>query len=402
MNNSEKNRELDLLIIAHFTDDFDINGNNRFNYLARLLSNIGYNVELITSRFSHVKKKKRTTDLHSQAQYTVTYIDEPPYKKNISLKRFWSHFIMSKNLKKYLKKRKKPDVIYCAVPSLDVGNVTAKYAKLNNIRLIIDIQDLWPEAFEMVFNVPVISNVFFFPMKMKARQIYKNANEIVAVSNTYGKVVNKFDKKYHCVYLGTDLSSFDYYTKLDKYLSKCDTEIWIAYIGTLGASYDISLVLNALEILKERNINNIKFIIMGDGPSKSKFSTEAENKSLNVVFTGRLEYKKMVATLKLCDIAVNPIKKRSAGSIINKVADYAAAGLPVVNTQENPEYRDLLEMFNSGINCKAGSVIDVANSIEELIKNEALRKKMSLNSRKLAEEKFDRAITYNTILKLFT
>ncbi len=36
------------------------------------------------------------------------------------------------------------------MPSLDVAKVAAKYAKENNIRFIIDIQDLWPEAFRMV------------------------------------------------------------------------------------------------------------------------------------------------------------------------------------------------------------------------------------------------------------
>lgn len=60
----------------------------------------------------------------------------------------------------------------------------------------------------------------------------------------------------------------------------------------------------------------------------------------------------MVGLLCSCDIAVNPIKKGSAGSIINKVGDYAAAGIPVVNTQENLEYKNILEEYNAGINVK--------------------------------------------------
>jgi len=51
----------------------------------------------------------------------------------------------------------------------------------------------------------------------------------------------------------------------------------------------------------------------------------------------------MVGLLCACQIAINPIKSKSAGSIINKVGDYAAAGLPVINSQENEEYRRLIK-----------------------------------------------------------
>ena len=40
-----------------------------------------------------------------------------------------------------------------------------------------------------------------------------------------------------------------------------------------------------------------------------------------------MSYEDMVQTLVQCDIAVNPIIKGAAQSIINKVGDYAAAGL---------------------------------------------------------------------------
>ena len=108
----------------------------------------------------------------------------------------------------------------------------------------------------------------------------------------------------------------------------------------------------------------------------------------------------MVGLLCSCDIAVNPIKKGSAGSIINKVGDYAAAGIPVVNTQENLEYKNILEEYNAGINVKNESFIDTANAIETLYNDKRIRIKYGENNRKLAEEKFDRKKTYNQIVKI--
>lgn len=391
----------DVLLIAHFCSDFDEKGNNRFNYIADMLSEKDFDVELVTSVFSHNKKTKRDK-AQVKCNYKVTFIAEPGYSNNISLKRFYSHYLMGVNLKKYLMSRKKPDVIYCAVPSLDVANVAAVYAKKNNIRFIIDIQDLWPEAFKMVFKVPIISDLLFYPMQKKADYIYSVADEVFAVSKTYADralKVNKKSEEAHDVFLGTNLFSFDKLSKENKLLDKPKEELWLAYVGTLGYSYDLTCVINALKILKGKGIKNIKFIVMGDGPLKNKFEDYAKDMEINAEFTGRLDYGKMVGILSACDIAVNPISHGAAQSIINKHGDYAAAGLPVLNTQESQEYRGLVDEYQMGFNCNNNDPQDLSDKMLILYQNESLRENMGSNSRRLAEDKFDREITYKEILK---
>lgn len=390
-----------ILLIAHFSGDFDKKDNDRFNYISTLLAANDFDLELLTSDFSHSKKDKRPRNANSP-DYKVTYISEPAYFKNVSFKRFYSHFIMGVNLNSYLTKRKIPDIIYCAVPSLNVAKVAARYARRNNIRFIIDIQDLWPEAFRMIFNYPLLSDIIFYPMARQANYVYKSASQIVAVSQTYlnrALEVNKDCTKAICVFLGTELKQFDMIEK-NKALSKPTNEIWLAYIGTLGYSYDIEMVIDALLILKEMGVDNIKFMVIGDGPLKTKFQAYAIENIISTIFWGRLGYDEMVSLLKSCDIAINPIRSGSAGSIINKVGDYAAAGLPVVNTQESKEYRDLLEEYNAGFNCINGDPVDVAEKILELANNKELRENMGKNNRILAEMRFDRENTYKEIIHL--
>jgi len=393
----------DVLLIAHFCNDFDGKGNNRFNYIANLLANNNFDTELITSDFSHNKKIKREKINSKSYNYKITFISEPQYSNNVSFKRFYSHYKMGKNLKKYLDKRKKPDIIYCAVPSLDVAKVAANYAKKNNVKFIIDIQDLWPEAFEMIFKIPIISPIIFFPFRKKANYIYNSADKIVSVSDSYTmralKNNNKCEKS-SSIYIGTDLSEFDKMAEINKYLEKPDNEIWIAYAGTLGNSYDLISIIDALNILNLQGILNIKFIVMGDGPLKSKFENYAKIKKVNANFVGRLTYGEMVGLLKACDIAVNPIKKNSAASIINKHGDYAAAGLPVLNTQESQEYRNLIEEYEAGINCINNDAKDISSKILKLYNDKKLRSTMGRNSRRLAEEKFDRKVSYLKILEM--
>jgi glycosyltransferase involved in cell wall biosynthesis len=394
----------DILIIAHF-----IRGTleGRFEYLANQLINKGCAVELVTTNFSHEFKKTRRIKEHvlDKFKFNLTMLHEPGYQKNISLRRFYSHYIMGRSLRKYLKERKKPDVIYCAVPSLDVAKAAAIYAKKNNIRFIIDIQDLWPEAFNMAFNIPIISKTFFYPIKRQADHIYAAADKIIAVSQTYVERAFRARKSGAAgcsIFLGAELDYFDELAEKNKYLHKPENEMWLAYIGTLGYSYDLNSVIDALKLLKDKGITNIKFVVMGDGPLKSEFERYAKKQGVYAEFTGKLHYPEMVGLLTACDIAVNPIKKDSAGSIINKVGDYAAAKLPVINTQECHEYRNLIDEYDSGLNCNNDDPRDLADKILILYSDEVRRKILSNNSRKLAEEKFDRGVRYSIIVDLIT
>lgn len=384
-----------ILIVAHFCDYGNENTNNRFNYIFNLLKKEKYDVKIVTSKFCHRKKIYRE-DLGLE---DFILLDEPSYRKNISLKRFYSHYIFSKNIKKYLKNlQERPDIIYCAVPSLDVAFEVGKYAKKNNIKFIIDIQDLWPEAFQMVFKIPIISNIIFYPFKKKANKIYSMADYTIAVSETY---LERGKRKNNCegvaIYLGTEKSLIDSVEKMN--LSKEKEEIWIAYVGTLGSSYNLNIIIEAISKLDSFFKEKIVFQVLGDGPLRESFEKFVKEKQVKAKFWGNLEYRYMIGVLKNCDIAVNPIKKNSAGSIINKVGDYAGVGLPIINTQENKEYRDLVEKYNVGFNLDNNNVDEITEKIKMLINDELLRKTMGRNNRRLFEEKFDRSKTYSKIIK---
>ncbi len=391
---------MNILIVAEFIKTPSENGNSRFTYLADKLGKDN-KVELITTSFSHGLKRQREFQGKIKTNYKLTIIKEPGYKKNVSLRRFYSHYIFSKNVKKYLTSLdNKPDVIYCSIPSLDVAKEVTKFAKKNQIRLIVDIQDLWPEAFKMVFNLPLISDFIYWPMKMKAEYVYKNADNIIAVSETYlnrALKVNQKSNKNMVTFLGTELNKFDSYKK-EKTEENEKTKV--VFIGTLGHSYNIKIIIDALDILYKKGVNDIEFIIMGTGPLENEFKEYAESKDVKCKFLGMLPYSKMVQELCSCDIAVNPINNGSAGSIINKVGDYAAAGLPVINTQESEEYRNIVEQYNIGFNCKNDNENDIAEKIEILYKDKELRKRLGKNNRMLAEEKFDRDKTYKDIINL--
>ena len=210
--------------------------------------------------------------------------------------------------------------------------------------------------------------------------------------------VNQKCERAQSVFLGTDLSLFDRLAEGNRRFGKPGGEIELAYIGTLGYSYDLNCVIDALKLLRDRGVNNIRFVVIGDGPLRSRFEAYAQAQGVRADFMGRLDYGEMAGLLVSCDIAVNPIRGGSPSTILNKHGDYAAAGLPVINTQESPEYKSLIEAYECGINCGIGSAQDVAGAIERLASDAELRRQMGRNSRRLAKEKFDRKQTYRAIL----
>ena len=389
-----------IYIISNFSTRIE---SDRFAYIGEMLCERGHQVTLLTSDFNH-DKKEHVKDIENSQTYktSIVLLHEPGYSNNISLKRLWSHYQWGRNVERYLNNQERPDVIYCAIPSLTASVRAADFCKKNGIRFVIDVQDLWPEAFQMAVKNKLLQQAFK-PISWYINHAYSSADVIVAVSETYAKRASKVNNKGAkaiSVFLGNDGALFDE-ARNSEVVDKPIDILQLCYIGTLGYSYDLKCVIDAIDIYnRHKELPPIQFLVMGRGPLKEEFESYAKEKSVDAVFTGALPYHEMVAKMCSCDILINPIVKGAAQSITNKVGDYALAGLPVISTQENQEYRNMLDSYQCGINCGVGNSHDVADAIMRLTKDDVLRKRMGANGRKLGMEKFDRRKTYVEIVKI--
>lgn len=391
-----------IYIIANFTRLLDGETENRFSYLAEHFAHRGHDVKLIITDFYHGTKSPRPAPKSDKYHFEIIQCHEPGYKANVSVQRIYSHYVWGKNVEKYLKLTGKPDVIYCAIPSLTAAVRAAKFCKKNNIKFAVDLQDLWPEAFAMTIKNKILQKVFL-PMKWYIEKAYAATDLAIGVSDTYvGRIlqVNHKLKSGISVFLGSNGNQFDD-GRLKYNLERTENELVIGYIGTMSTSYDIPCVFDALAKVQKRGKvkKPIRFILIGGGSDEEKFKTYGKNTYSNHIFLGKKPYNEMAGLLCGCDIVINPIVKGSAASIINKVGDYAMSGKPVINTQESSEYKKLINDYQCGINCECGNSDEVADAIEILALDENLRKQMGKNASKLAKEKFDRRYTYQKIIK---
>ena len=382
-------------------------GYSRFRYIGDFLSDAGYQVDLITTTFQHWEKAQRKLDEIKKEDYkfNLKFIYEPGYKKNIDLRRIHSHRIAAKNLTKLLEQEGDYDLIYCEIPPNDVALAAAEYAKKKGIPFVPDVNDLWPEAMHMVLDIPVISNILFYPLQRDAEKVYSLVSGIIGTSDEYRDRPLK-NQMLHVpkktVYVGNEITEFDAGVKeYSSEIEKKEGEFWISYAGTIGTSYDIKTRVLAGKELLNRGKDQMKIKILGGGPLKEELETLAkEQDCTNVEFVGYAPYPKMAAYLAKSDILVNSFVKKAPQSIVTKIGDYLAAGRPMINTCMSPEFREKVEKDGFGINIMPEDVTILADAIEKLYEDNAGREEMGRKARKIAEEQFDRPESYKKIIEL--
>lgn len=382
-------------------------GYSRFRYIGDFLSDAGYQVDLITTTFQHWEKAQRNLDEIKKENYkfNLKFIYEPGYKKNIDFRRIRSHRIAAKNLRQLLEKEGDYDLIYCEIPPNDVALAAAEYAKAKDIPFVPDVNDLWPESMRMVLDMPVISNILFYPILRDAEKVYSLVAGIIGTSDEYRDRPlknQKLDVPKKTVYVGNEIAEFDAgVAEYGPQISKDEEEFWVSYAGTIGTSYDIKTMVLAGKELLNCGKNQIKIKILGGGPLKEELETLAkEQKCTNVEFVGYAPYPKMAAYLAKSDILVNSFVKKAPQSIVTKIGDYLAAGKPMINTCMSPEFRNKVEHDGFGINIMPEDVNVLADAIEKLYEDEAGRTEMGKRARTIAEEQFDRPQSYKKIIEL--
>lgn len=399
----------------------ELRGYTRFRFLSELLAREGFAVDLITSSFQHWDKAQRNVDDPSYRglPYRVVFIDEPGYKKNLDVKRILSHRTAAKNLAAHFKRAfaadsRAYDLIYAEIPPNDVARAAAEAACAHQIPFVADINDLWPEAMRMVFDVPVLSTLALCPFARDARRTYELLDAAVGTSDEYAARPAKDRAKPYrrlTVYVGNDLAAFDRGAEeraVD--VEKPAGEIWAVYAGTLGASYDIATLVRAgaqLEAARRRagsaqaaRAGAIRVKILGDGPDRASLEALARKLNAPVDFIGYAPYDLMAAYLVASDMTVNSLVETAPQSIVTKIGDYLASENPLINTGASQEFRRKVDADGFGLNVKPGDPDELARAIVYLACHPGRRAIMAARARLIAETEFDQAHSYQAIVNL--
>ena len=385
-------------------------GYTRFRAVAEVLADAGFEVDLITTTFQHWDKAQRDTTraIYRGLPYRVKFVYEPGYKKNLDIRRINSHRVLARNLREYFRIHFADDphaydLIYSEIPPNDMALACAQAAKAHNIPYVCDVNDLWPEAMRMALDVPVLSDMAFAPFARDAKRTYNLISAAVGTSDEYAARpgadrTEPYEKR--TVYVGNNLAVFDEGARARAVdVEKPAGEFWVIYAGMLGASYDISTLINAVKMANMSD-ERICCKLLGDGPDRPKLEQLARDISAPVEFVGYAPYDLMAAYLCASDVTVNSLVIDAAQSIVTKIGDYCAAGIPMINTGSSREMRNKVAAEGFGINVIAEDARALAGAILELASNPARCAAMGARARIVAEEQFDQKHSYQAIVEL--
>ena len=395
--------------IAIYTQDAklgnEVKGATRYVYLATLLHEHGYDVDFITSGFQHWEKRQRDVE-HFDAgtdAYTIRFIEEPFYPKNMCPQRIWAHHVVAKRVSEYFDEHHDYDLIYCQIPPNDVAREIGKAAQKFNIPFVVDVNDLWPEAFRVALDVPVLSDILFSPFYRQAKAVYQMADAVVGTSDEYrerGLRDARSGIPSETVYVGNQLCEFDAGVAANaSQIDKPAGDIWVSYAGTLSACYDLETLVNAMALVQKSH-PEAKLQILGDGSERENLKAAAQSCGAFVTFHDYLPYDQMAAWLSKSDITINSLVEKAAQSIVTKIGDYLAAGKPMVNTSCSKEFRAKVEADGFGVNVKPGDAEGMARVLIDLIEDLSRRTQMGEKARAIAEEQFDRPHSYLKTVRL--
>ncbi len=211
------------------------------------------------------------------------------------------------------------------------------------------------------------------------RWILRNAH-VAGVSKAACRFVQKFGAKpRYTLYNGVDTKFFDGKKKKHKGMQ-------IAYVGRLIQEKGVQDLLKAVKGM------NVKVVIIGKGPY------EAELKKLGGAFVGEKDSAGVKKILSESDILVNP----SYGEgMPTSVLEGGAMGLPVVATDVGGT-SEIITNGKNGFLVHPGSVHELRERINLLVKDAKLREKLGSALQKTVREKFDWdkiAVKFEKVLK---
>jgi len=383
-------------------------GYTRFRTLSEMLVAAGYDVDLITTSFQHWEKAQRDLDdfPYDKHPFGIWFIMEPGYKRNIDLQRVRSHAIAAKNLTKLLNGMRY-DLIYCEIPPNDVARAAGTYAREHGIPFIADVNDLWPEAMRMAFDVPVVSDLMFIPLARDAKRVYNDVTAVVGTSDEYAARPSK-DRAPSArpieaitVYVGNDIADFDAGVAAHAdTAAKPNGEFWVTYAGTFGKSYDVATLIRAGAQLCAEGHSDVRIMLLGDGPDRAELEALAAETGSPCRFLGYQPHASMAAYLAASDVNVNSLVEKAAQSIPTKIGDYLASGRPLINTGLSPEFVAKVHDDALGLSVNPGDVRSLSTAIMTLHDDPGLCATMGRNARRIAEEEFDRPVSYRRIIEL--
>lgn len=384
---------------------------HRTGMLAQLLAQKGHRVTWWTTTFDHQQKAyiSRQNEKKSLSPGLELFLlhSKTAYRRNISLSRLINHAGVAGSFNQMAPAESLPDIIFCSFPTIDLSYEAVRYGMKHNVPVIIDVRDLWPDIFIDPFPRPLHAPIklALWPYVRKTKAIMRQCTAITAISDGYlqwalhyaGRKAQPKDRVFplgfHKEVAAVEaFGTSEFFHK--KGINPSKTIVW--FVGTFGHTYDLLPVIAAAKELEKSGRDDLQFVFTGDGEKMGEWTKEAQGAS-NIVFTGWVNKTELSLLSGIAKIGLMAYRDKAPQGLPNKIFEYMSDGIPVLSSLQGETY-DLLKQHGFGLSYKAGRKDDFTDKLLGMIQNEAYRKQMGENGKRLFFSEFSSEIIYNKLI----
>lgn len=376
-------------------------GIGRSLYIAKALNNFNYKITLITCDPRDIIDVKKISTSNDLVDIKFIFIKIPNFLKLTYYKFFgrlliylwfltfsFSYFILEK-----------PDIIYSRGPHpfTDITSILYKFFRHKKVFIISDITDLWPDAIQFIEFNPFYKQIIILFGDLVNTIMYKYIDIIVTHNEAMAKILRNKSNKDIIILEGIIDTNFFKPIQKDKLIipsyvkSFIYNKFTVAYVGLLGPFQDPKIILDLAINIK--NDDQIRFLIIGDGPNKIELEKIASLNSLrNILFIKNVPHDEIINYYNIADVCLLTYAQIDFLKIglPKKFVEYAASGKPIICVSPICEASKLCTKYHMGFHIENSKerIIQTTKDIYILKNDDKLRIKMGKNSRNLAEKMF--------------
>lgn len=377
----------------------------RMGLLAYEVEKLGAKVTWWQSTYNHYQKKFRCLedkDVQLTENLELKMLHSCGYAKNVSVKRLFHEFGTARKFYKIALEEDKPDVIVVAMPTIALTHYAVKYAKKNNIPILIDLRDLNPDVFVSPFHgiIRTCVSIGIQPLRRMLGNATKAAFGLIGTTEPYlnwglnyaKRVKNANDRVFFVSYpdggKATALSENSRWKEFDGY-----NGVTCCFFGQFGRLVDFDTVIEAAAICKKKNIE-ARFLLCGKGELLEQYQQKVKDMGLDNVYLPGWVNKTDIADIGFISDAGLMAYKHDDNfnmQMPNKFSEYLSLGLAIL-LQPTGVMEDVIK------NNECGLRYETPEQLYEVVKNlsedKDQLKRMKDNSRKLFEEEFSVSKVY--------
>lgn len=343
-------------------------GGTRHFDLARALQRAGREVTVLAGDF-HLHRRAFTRrpspDDRRMIPETIEgicfgWIWGAPYSRN-DWRRLWNWLTFAWGVYRAPVAAPTPTAVIGSSPQLFAALGAWSLARKLRVPFIFEVRDLWPESLEAVSGQ---RGAFYHLLGLIAHFLYRRANAVIVLAKGSIPVIERAGVARERIWFlpnGVAPEAFPPVERAPR------DRLTLIYAGAHGPANGLDVVLEAAALLKDDP--RVRFLLVGDGPSKAPLQAQAVALGLaNVEFRDPLPKPDLVRLMAEVDGGLMVLKETplfAYGVSPNKLFDYFGASLPVVCNVPG-EVAEMSAEAGAGVQAAGPRASDLASAIRRL------------------------------------